>query len=99
MQEIGLAEAVKAIRDELARAQLEGADEEIRFSVGPVEVEFEVAVVREGGANGKVKVWVVEVGASGKLARTTTHRVSVTLDPRVDGKPIEVGDRLRKPGR
>lgn len=99
MQEIGLAEALKAIRDDLARARLEGADEEIRLRVGSVEVEFEVAMVREGGANGQVKVWVVEFGASGKLAQTTRHRVAVTLEPQVDGKPIEVGDRLSEPGR
>jgi hypothetical protein len=99
MREIGLAEAVKAIRDDLARAEREGAGEDIRFTVGPVEVAFDVALTREGGADGKVKVWVVEVGASGKVSHTSTHRVAFTLTPTLDGHSLEVGDRLSAPGR
>ncbi|WP_242911434.1 trypco2 family protein [Actinomadura terrae] len=99
MQEIGLAEAVKAIRDDLVRAEREGADADIRFTVGPIEVAFDVALTREAGANGKVKVWVVEAGASGKVSQTSTHRVAFTLTPTRDGRPVEVGDLLSTPSR
>ncbi|MBT2212336.1 MULTISPECIES: trypco2 family protein [Actinomadura] len=99
MQEIGLAEAVKAIRDDLVRAEREGAGESVRFTVGPIEVAFDVALTREGGANGKVKVWVIEAGASGKVSQTSTHRVAFTLTPTLDGRPLEVGDRLSAPSR
>jgi hypothetical protein len=93
MSDIGLSEAVQAVREELSRIKRRGEGEEIRFGVGPVEVEFEVAVAREATADGKVRVWVLELGA------TVTHRVLVTLDPRSPDGPLEVGDRLRRPGR
>jgi hypothetical protein len=99
MSDIGLSEAVQAVREELSRIKRRGEGEEIRFGVGPVEVEFEVAVAREATADGKVRVWVLELGAAGKVAKTVTHRVLVTLDPRSPDGPLEVGDRLRRPGR
>jgi hypothetical protein len=99
MGEIGLSEAVSAVRDELDQIRREGAREGIRFGVDAVDIEFEVAVSRKGGTEGKVKIWVVEAGTSASIENTTTHRVSVTLTPHtVDGR-LEVGDRLARPSR
>ncbi|MEU3147308.1 trypco2 family protein [Streptomyces sp. NPDC006999] len=50
--------------------------------VGPVELEAAVAVERSATAGGKVRFWVVEAGADGRLADSVTHRVRLTLDPR-----------------
>jgi hypothetical protein len=97
MKEIGLSEAVRAVRAELEAARLAGADEDIRFEVGPIEIEFEVAVTREAQAGGKVKVWVVEAGAEGTVGKSTTHRVALTLNPTTAKGPLEIGDQL--PGR
>jgi hypothetical protein len=99
VDEIGLSEAVRAVRNELEQVRRDGASEDIRFLVGPVEMEFEVAVAREGGIDGKVKVWVVEVGASATLEKTTTHRISMTLNPHTDREPLEVSEELRRPAR
>ncbi|MBE3008891.1 hypothetical protein IL992_06775 [Microbispora sp. NEAU-D428] len=78
---VGLAEAVKGVRAELAEAMAAGEGERLRFDVGPVELEFVVELRRDAEAKAGVKVWVVEAGASGTLSRGTTHTLKVVLNP------------------
>lgn len=99
MADVGLFEAVSAVRDELDRIRREGAEKDIRFGVDAVEIEFEVAVTRKGGADGKVKVWVIEAGANASTEKAAKHRVSVTLAPSTKDGRLEIGDRLPSPGR
>lgn len=91
---IGLSEAVNTIRDELDQLRREATSEGIRFGVDTVEVEFEVAVTRNGGVDGKVRVWVVEAGVNASLEKITTHRVKVALAPGTEDGPLEISDRL-----
>ena len=42
MPDLGLAEAIEAVRGELRRAQESRADGDVRFRVGSVEIEFVV---------------------------------------------------------
>ncbi|WP_063909999.1 trypco2 family protein [Herbidospora yilanensis] len=80
---IELAQVVMGLRAELNRALADGADEELRFGVGPIELEVTVAVTREVSAGGKVKIWVVEANGTGKLGDVTTQRIKLTLDPKL----------------
>ncbi|QHA09961.1 hypothetical protein GQF42_33225 [Streptomyces broussonetiae] len=59
----------------------EGQGEPLKFRVGPVELEFTVAVRKEAGAQIKVFVlpWTGE--ARGTLSTDRTHRVKLTLQP------------------
>lgn len=92
---IGLPEAIRGLRAQLSEAMKEGSGEEVRFKVGPVELEFAVEVSREAGASGGVKFWVVSLEAKGTGTRTTTHRVKLALVPMTtEGKDLEVGGRL-----
>ncbi|MET7936285.1 MULTISPECIES: trypco2 family protein [unclassified Streptomyces] len=77
----GLAEAVGAIRAELQQAMKDGKDEDLKFTAGPVEMEFAVEIKKNGEARTKVMVlpWTAEV--RGGLASTRTHRLKVTLQP------------------
>jgi hypothetical protein len=87
-----LAEAVEAVRAELLRAKELGAGSPMEFEVGPVEMQFTVALTREGKANAGVKVWVIEAGTSGTLTGQRTHQVKITLHPkRPDGRPERIG--------
>jgi hypothetical protein len=79
---VGLAEAVRALRAELTSAMAEGADQALRFELGPVEMEFLLEVNREAGGQGGVRFWVVSVGGSGSVARGSTHRVTLQLVPK-----------------
>lgn len=85
-QRIELAQVISQLREELQNAQRAGKDEDLKFEVGPVELELTVAVDREGGANAKVKFWVVELGASGKADSKATQRIKLVLDPREPGQ-------------
>lgn len=84
---VELAELIGQLRTELTKAMHSGEDEELRFEVGPVELELTVAVQRDGAAGAKVKFWVVELGADVKAAAGSTQRIKLTLDPRRAGQP------------
>ncbi|QMU72987.1 trypco2 family protein [Streptacidiphilus sp. P02-A3a] len=93
-EQIELAAAVSAIRRELTEAAAQGADEPVRFEVGPIQLEFTVELTHEAGARGGVRAWVLSAGADARATHGATHRVSLTLTPKAaaDGGPIEVGN-------
>jgi Trypsin-co-occurring domain 2 len=97
--QIGLQEAIEAVRTELIGAMHSGAKEEIQFRVGTVQLEFQVTVTREAEGKAGVRFWVVEAGLSGKLSSGATHTVRVALDPVTrDGSQVTVNsDESAKP--
>jgi hypothetical protein len=76
-----LAEAIAAVREQLTRAQKEGAGAGLRFRVGPVELEFDMVMSRTAGGEGGLKVYVLTLGAKGESTSGSTHRIKVTLQP------------------
>ena len=94
---IALADAVAALRQQLAEAQERANDQDIRFDIGPIEMEFTVVVTREASAAGKIGFAIftgLEVSAGGKLGDTQTHKLKLSLTPRAKG-----GQDLRISGR
>ena len=91
---IGLAQAVAALREELADAMGQGAGAQVQFAVGPIDLEFQIEVGREAGASGKIRFWVVEAGAEGKVSSVTTQLVKVHLEPvdAVTGRQVLVAE-------
>ncbi|MET8284688.1 trypco2 family protein [Streptomyces sp. NPDC048448] len=79
---IELAELIEELRRELTAARTAAEGEDLYFEVGPVELEAAVVVERSATAGGKIRFWVVEAGADGRVAEGVTHRVKLTLDPR-----------------
>lgn len=77
----GLAETIEALRAELTTAMSRGAGQPLQFELEAVNVEFTLAVTREGAGNGGLRLGVVSFGASGKIAEQQTHRLSLTLNP------------------
>ena len=91
-EQVELAQVISQLRQELSAAMREGED--LRFELGPVELELTVAVSKEAGPNAKVRFWVVELGADAMVASQATQRITLTLDPRrrgVAGKPVISG--------
>ena len=84
---VELAEVISQLRAELTAAMTAGAGEDLRFGLGPVELELTVAVNKEASTGAKVRFWVVEAGADGKLGSTTTQKIKLTLDPHRAGQP------------
>jgi len=98
--ELDLAEAIDTIRAELLKAQDSGRGSDVRFSVGSVEVELAIEVVKKAGGGVSVNVLnLLSVGGKGGVSKGETNRVKVTLNPiGVGGEPFEVSSaRERRP--
>jgi len=94
---VGLADAIRALRTELRQAMTEGSDQDIRFRLGPIEMEFELEVENEIGAEAGIKFWVITVGGKGSHTKGKTHRLTLSLIPvGPDGKDLEVSARPKK---
>jgi hypothetical protein len=95
MDKFGLPETIEALRAELRTAIAQGEDQDIQFPVGQVELQFQVGITREGTVDGKLKVWVLELGAGGSYARESVQTVTLTLESPVDpqGRPVKVRRR------
>lgn len=81
MARIALSDAIAELRKEIAFARVQGEKEELRFRLGPIELELQVQLEAAGTAQAGIKAWVVSVGASGSLKDIETHRVKLTLEP------------------
>src|SRR5262245_5807916 len=76
---IGLADAVKALRAELSAAMEAAEGEPLRFELGPMHMEFAVAIRREGGGSAGIQLGVVSVGGKGGLSSESVHRLTLAL--------------------
>jgi Trypsin-co-occurring domain 2 len=96
-----LAEVVEALRSEIVKAADVVGNENIRFGVGPIDLEFQVVAKREGSGKIKFGIWGVGVDAGSKFGSERTQKVKFTLKPvRIndDGSETEVEVfRSRKP--
>jgi len=79
--EIGLADAVAALRRELETAMAASAGEQVQFRLGTVEMEFTVEVTTEGKGGAGVRFLIFSADAGGSRARATAHRVKLQLQP------------------
>jgi hypothetical protein len=82
---IELTEVIGELRRELQEAINAGEGEQLRFELGPVELEATVAVEKGGGGGVKVRFWVLELGGDAKAGQVSTHRVKLSLQPRLAG--------------
>jgi Trypsin-co-occurring domain 2 len=82
---IELAEVIGELRRELQKAMNAGKGEQLRFELGPVELEATVVVEKGTGVGAKVRFWVVEAGGDAKVGQVSTQRVKLSLDPRLAG--------------
>jgi hypothetical protein len=99
---IGLADALEALRAELASAQAKAAETDLQFPIETVTVELKVGVTRtaEGKAGFRVPFVGAELAGSATFDRETMQTVTLLLGAPVDraGNPVKVastGDGLR----
>jgi hypothetical protein len=83
--EIGLADAVAGMRDELLAAVGRGVDPRMPLVVGPIELEFVVELREDTKVQGGFKAWVVSASGTAGSGRSDTHRVKITITPRAPG--------------
>lgn len=80
---IELADAVESVRNQLMTAAARSAGKEITFTVGDIQMEFTVELRKEIKGGAKVKAWVVEAGADAARSTGRTHKVALTLKPKL----------------
>ncbi|WP_132118002.1 trypco2 family protein [Actinocrispum wychmicini] len=92
MAQIGLVEAIEQVRAELVDAVAAGRGADIQFPVGQVTLQFQVGLTRSDDTDGKLKLWILELGSAEKYAEQSVQTISVVLEPPVDaqGRPITV---------
>ncbi|WP_327188536.1 trypco2 family protein [Streptomyces xinghaiensis] len=96
-QWLELSEVVRQLRGQLNQAMADSKDDDVQFELGPVELEFEVAVSRERGTDGGLKVGVLSLGAKGSRSNGTKNRMKLTLTPQnQQGGPARISGTERK---
>src|SRR6266498_4807386 len=77
----GLAETIRALRNELTSAMESGEGERLHFQLGAVQLEVTLAITREGGGDAGIRFGVVSFGAKGNLEDAATHHLTLSLQP------------------
>lgn len=79
-QWVGLAEAIRALREELTTAIETAKGEVLRFGLGPVEMEFLLEVKKDAGGQAGVRFGVISLGAKGRDVVGIDASSEVVLD-------------------
>ncbi|MFB7668307.1 trypco2 family protein [Kitasatospora sp. NPDC056138] len=96
--EIGLADALRALRQELAEAMADGEGKPVRLAVESVDLEMQVTLSASAEASGGVKFWVLTAGAKAAGSTGASHTVKLQLKAETaDGGRVLTAnpDRLR----
>jgi Trypsin-co-occurring domain 2 len=80
-ERLGLVELVRALRRELRQAAEEGAPDDPRFEVGPIDLDLQVAVTKSGKGEAGIKFWVLTASAGGSREHVATQRLHLRLTP------------------
>jgi Trypsin-co-occurring domain 2 len=78
---IELADVIQQLRNELDRARRASELEELRFELGPIDLEVTVGLEKDGRAGARIRFWVADINADGRLAASSTQRIRLTLRP------------------
>ncbi|MCP2323371.1 hypothetical protein HDA40_001878 [Hamadaea flava] len=96
--EVTIADLIFQLRGDLSRAAWHGEGKDLKFKVGPVELELAVVVDSSRSAGGKASLWVVDVSAGSERSSQVTHRIKLTLQPiGPDGESSQISG-LAEPG-
>jgi hypothetical protein len=102
MEYLKLADAMSLLRQELEEAQDAAWDQQIRFEVIEAEVEFQIEVRSETGAEGKITLGVTTIGGNVKESRADTHRLRLKLnvaDAATGGRHVDINRSDSRPWR
>jgi hypothetical protein len=80
---IELATVVRDLRAELETAVEAGQGEQLRFEVGQIDLETTAVIERSTDLGGKVRFWVIELGAERNTDNSSTLRISLSLTPKL----------------
>jgi hypothetical protein len=89
---------IKGLRAQLAEAQREGEDKDIRFTVEDVELELQIIAEKQASGGIAAKFYVLTSKLDGSKKDTVTQKLKLKLKVgKADGKPLEVADNVQRP--
>lgn len=92
IQTIELKETLNALRKEISEAILVSEGKEVRFQLGEIELEIQVAIEKIKEGSGGIKFWVIGIDGGRTDKKLTTHTIRIPIKPIwKDGKPILTG--------
>ena len=98
---LGLADAIAMLRDDLLKAQEQGANADIQLPISSMTVVLAVHATREasGKAGFRVPVINAELGGGASLGHGSEQTVTVVFDGPVDrnGNPVKIASGSGKP--
>ena len=102
--ELGLAAALEALREELESAWQSGQGRAVRFRTSEVTLTLTTVARLDKEGSGKIRWYVVEAGGAVKSGSEQTQTLTVTLTPLLydeDGRPepLDVVGDQPVPGR
>lgn len=80
---IELSDLIRDLRHELAEAVRSAPPDGLRFALGSIEVEVEVAVENRTDGRGGIRFWVLELGGDASRTSASTQRIKLSLHPQV----------------
>ncbi|GGX84439.1 trypco2 family protein [Streptomyces anandii] len=93
--EIGLVDAISALRNELLEAMTGSETSPIRFRLDSVDLEVQVVIGKSAEVGGKVRYWVVSAEGKGSLASTRTHTLRLHLQAATAAnEPVYTSDQI-----
>lgn len=100
---VDLSTALEALRDELESAWAASQGRAVRFRVSDVTLTVQVVAGHEASGGGKLRWFLFEAGAEGKMSRETTQTLVLTLTPGLydkagEPKPLDVDGIQPEPG-
>ena len=103
-EELGLAFALEALRDELESALKAGQGRAVQFQASEVTLTLSTVARLDKDGSGKIRWYLIEVGGGVKSGSERTHTLTLTLAPvHVDeqgrSQPLQVAGRQSEPGR
>lgn len=103
-EELGLASAIEALRNELEAAWLAGRERPVRFRASGITLTLSTVARLDKEGSGKVRWYVVEAGGSVTSGNERTQTLTLTLVPErveADGSttPLAVSGHQPVPGQ
>jgi len=92
-----LADMIKTLRAELARAQAEGVGEAIRFLVEDVELELEIAAETQAEGGIAAKFYVITSQIKGSKKDLVTQKMKLRLKAQQEAVDPSTGERTTGP--
>ena len=78
---VELADMIQNLRQELIKAQDQGADEDLRFIVEDIELELTVSVQKKEGIKSGIKFFVITGAANADDTNTSMQKIKLKLRP------------------